>query len=367
MAMLDFTSALYLGFSHPGGSLPPWRALTLGRPAALEEPPGAGQVARDLARLTGAEAGLLFPSTLHLFLDLFAAVANKSATLLMDAQTYPIARWAADGVRLAGTACETFPHHDAATLARKARRSFRAGLRPIIVTDGLCASCGRFAPLPELAHVAAEYGGQLIVDDTQALGVVGTPGEVATPLGQGGGGTLAWFGLRGRHIHAGSSLAKGFGAPLAVLLGGKDTVERIAREGDSRVHTSPPSVVTIAAASAALRANATEGDVLRARLARRIEQFRHGLARIGARASSTLPLPIQNIDLPSVQVARNVLAALDAHGIRALITKTCGGSVSLSIILTVQHAAAHVNRLIEALAVALRLETHGNRTRMVLS
>jgi len=91
--MLDFTSALYLGFGHPSVALAPWRALTLGRPAALEEPPGAGEVAADLADLTGAAAGLLFPSTLHLFRDLFAAVVAKGAMLLIDAQAYPIARW----------------------------------------------------------------------------------------------------------------------------------------------------------------------------------------------------------------------------------------------------------------------------------
>ncbi len=367
MATLDFTSALYLGFTHPSVLLPPWRALTLGRPGALEEPPGAGQVATSLARLTGAEAGLLFPSTLHLFRDLFAAVAAKGAVLFMDAQAYPIARWGAEGVRLNGTACETYPHHDADTLTRKARRAFRAGLRPIIVTDGLCPSCGRLAPLPDLARAAAEYGGQLIVDDTQALGIIGTPACKSTPLGQGGGGTLAWYGLRGPHIYAGSSLAKGFGAPLAVLLGGKDTVGLIAREGDSRVHTSPPSVATIAAAGAALTANATEGDLLRARLARRIEQLRQGLVRIGARVLSALPLPVQNIALPSPQIARGILVALDSRGIRALVTKTCGSGVSLSILLTAQHAAVHVSRLIDALAAVLQPETHADRMRIVMS
>jgi 8-amino-7-oxononanoate synthase len=377
--MLDFTSALYLGFGHPSASLAPWQALTLGRPAALEEPPGAGQVAADLAHLTGAAAGLLFPSTLHLFRDLFHSVVTPGcgprgvqgdahrAILLMDAQSYPIARWGAEGVRLDGTACETYPHHDAAALARKARRAFRAGLRPIVVTDGFCPSCGRLAPLPALAGAAAEHGGHLIVDDTQALGVLGASAGKTVPSGRGGGGTLGWFGLGGPHISAGSSLAKGFGAPLAVLLGGKDTIERIAREGDSRVHTSPPSAASIAAAAAALMANVTAGDLLRARLGRRIGQLRQGLARIGACVMSTLPFPVQTIALSSPQSARAVLAALEQQGIRALVTKACQGGMSLSVLLTATHAAADINRLIEAVAAALRLDTHGNGKRMEMS
>jgi 8-amino-7-oxononanoate synthase len=365
--MLDFTSALYLGFGHPSVSFAPWGALTLGRPAALEEPPGAGEVAADLAVLTGAAAGLLFPSTLHLFRDLFVALVAKGAMLLMDAQAYPIARWGAERVRLDGTPCEPYPHHDATALAKRARRAYRAGLRPVIVTDGLCPSCGRLAPLPELAGVASGHGGQLIVDDTQGLGVLGRPAGKAVPLGLGGGGTLAWYGLRGPHISAGSSLAKGFGAPLAVLLGSNETIRLIARDGESRVHASPPSVAAIVAAREALAANVRAGDLLRARLARRVGQLRQGLAQIGARVLSALPLPVQTIALPSRQAALRVLAALETRGIRALVTKTCGGGPGLSVLLTARHAAADIDRLIDALASALRGHSWGKGTGMAMS
>ena len=365
--MLDFTSSLYLGFAHPSDTLAPWRALTLGRPAALVEPPGATQLAADLARLTGAEAGLLFPSTLHLFRDLFSESAAEGAILLMDAKAYPITRWGTEQVRLRGTACEAYSHHDAAALAQRARREFRAGLRPIIVTDGLCPACGRLAPLPELARVAADCGGRLIVDDTQALGVVGRPAGNAMPLGTGGGGTLAWFGLYGAHVYAGSSLAKGFGAPLAVLLGGKDTVAKIARDGESRIHSSPPSVAAITAACAALSANATQGDLLRARLSRRVRQLRQGLVAIGARVLSALPLPVQTIALTASQSARAVLEGLDTRGIRALVTEASGSGPALSIILTARHTAADIDRLIDALASVLHHHTHSNRTRTALS
>ena len=83
------------------------------------------------------------------------------------------------------------------------------------------------------------------VDDTQALGVIGRPAGKAAPLGLGGGGTLAWYGLRGPHIHSGSSLAKAFGAPLAVLLGSSAIVGKVAGEGATRIHTSPPSMASI--------------------------------------------------------------------------------------------------------------------------
>jgi 8-amino-7-oxononanoate synthase len=353
--MLDFTSALYLGFAHSSDSLGPWRALTLGQPAALQDPPCARRIADGLARLTGTPAGLLFPSTLHLFRDLFAAIVDKQATLLVDAGAYPILRWGTEHVQLQGTPLATYPHYDTTALAQQARRAFRAGLRPTVITDGLCPACGRLAPLPELARIAADYGGSLVVDDTQAMGIVGAPaiGNTA-PLGLGGGGTLAWYGLHRPHVWVGSSLAKGLGAPLAVLLGAKSAIDSIASEGETRIHSSPPSVAAIAAATRALADNATSGDLLRARLLRRAGQLRRGLARIGARMLASLPLPVQMIALASKQAARAALAALEARDIRALVTRTCAGGVALAIILTTRHAAADIDRLIDALAPVLR-------------
>jgi 8-amino-7-oxononanoate synthase len=93
MPVLDFTSALYLGLHHPKASLRPWEQLTTGRPAALEEPPGARAVAHKLAALVGCEGAVLVPSTLHLFWDLFGMLAHARVIIYMDAGAYPIAGW----------------------------------------------------------------------------------------------------------------------------------------------------------------------------------------------------------------------------------------------------------------------------------
>ena len=79
--MLDFTSALYLGFEHASWSLPGWEHLTLGKPAALQDVPGVLQAQRELVALTGCEQVLLGSSTLHLFCDLFALLARWSVTI----------------------------------------------------------------------------------------------------------------------------------------------------------------------------------------------------------------------------------------------------------------------------------------------
>ena len=57
--MLDFTSALYLGFRHAYDTLRPWAQLTTGRPAALEPPREAESVAQDSGPLLGCERATL--------------------------------------------------------------------------------------------------------------------------------------------------------------------------------------------------------------------------------------------------------------------------------------------------------------------
>jgi len=75
----DFTSALYLGIEHGSRHLAAWDRLTLGKPAALEPPPGAAGVEQDLAALVGCERALLGASTLHLFHDLVPIVCRPGS------------------------------------------------------------------------------------------------------------------------------------------------------------------------------------------------------------------------------------------------------------------------------------------------
>src|SRR5262245_64902371 len=92
-AVLDFTSALYLGLLHPSRVLRPWTQLTTGVPAALAPPPGAVAVTARLAALQGCERATLGTSTLHLFWDLFGLFPAREIAIYLDAGTYAIAGW----------------------------------------------------------------------------------------------------------------------------------------------------------------------------------------------------------------------------------------------------------------------------------
>lgn len=344
----DFSSALYLGLRHAGAGLPSGQPLTLGQPAALAEPPGALATAAALARLQGLEAGTLLPSTLHLFWDLLRLLARDGRTaLLLDAGAYPIVHWCAESAAAAGAVVRRFAHHDPAALQALALGLQRSGLRPVIVCDGYCTGCNRPAPLARYARVAAAGGGMLVVDDTQALGVLGAAPTAACPLGHGGGGSLRWHGLAGPQLVVGASLAKGLGAPLAALCGSAELLAQFAAGSATRLHCSPPSALVVQAAHQALALNAQAGEGWRAHLLALVQRLRSALLPAGLVPVGRLPFPVQSfVSRQGPERLAQLWRRLRAAGVRALLTGGCQGQAPrLSFIVTARHAVAQIDRV----------------------
>jgi 8-amino-7-oxononanoate synthase len=357
--MLDFTSALYLGFRHPSASLAPWGSLTLGRPAALQESSDAEAVAGEVARLQGCEAATPLPSTLHLFCDLFRVLGRKQVVILCDAGTYPIAKWGAERAAGLGTEVHTFAHHDPAALGSIVRRVARANLRPIIVSDGYCPSCGRVAPIPAYAEVARRSGGYLVLDDTQALGILGESPSRANPYGSGGGGSLRWHGTFGPHILVGSSLAKGFGVPLAVLSGSRELIDHFRERSEARIHCSPPSAAVIHAAHRALHENRRHGESLRQWLLKLVARLRQRLMQAGLTPAGSLSFPVQSFYSQPSRPVPLLLERLLRGGIRVVLTKGCRAfSPNLTFLVTAGHRVADIDIAgwVAARAAALDLD-----------
>ncbi|PHV23122.1 aminotransferase class I/II [Janthinobacterium sp. BJB446] len=306
--MLDFTSALYLGMRHPAPALAPWSSLSLGQPAALQEPPGAQALAASLAALQGCEAACVLPSTLHLFWDLFGMLAGERLVILVDGGSYAIARWGAERAQALGLPLRLFPSGEMAALRQLAAAWGRQGRRPLILADGYVPGSEQVLPLAGYAALACQGGGYLLLDDTQVLGVAGTAGGGSVRLH----GLPGGYDKGGGHVIVGASLAKGFGVPLAVLAGSRKLLRRFAAHSQTRMHASPPSAAVLAAARRALALNARHGDALRARLADRVAQWRTGMAAAGI-ACRGGSFPVQR--LPGRAHLRQ---ALRAAGVLAL-------------------------------------------------
>lgn len=348
--MLDFTSALYLGLEHASRGLPDWDRLTLGKPAALKPPPGADRVEGRLAALIGCERATLATSTLHLFWDLFSLLAESGAEIFLDAGSYPIVRWGVERAVCSGTVVKTFRQHDAQALAKALASS--DGRLPVVVTDGYCPGCGRLAPIKEYLALVTSRGGFVVVDDSQALGIFGMPARWAT-YGIGGGGSMQHAGISSDRLIIGSSLAKAFGVPVAVLAGSAAFVEEFESRSATRVHCSPPSAADIAASTRALAINRSYGEVLRTRLAQRVSHFRKGLRRLGLLAIPA-PFPVQPMSLPHHVDAQRLHEELSQRGVEAVLhRRERGKSAQISFVVTARHSPTEIEQALSNLTGAL--------------
>ena len=348
--MLDFTSALYLGMEHAGGSLAPWRALTTGVPAALRVPSAAREAERSLAALQGTERAVLATSTLHAFFDLIPLLASGGRPVHLDRGAYPIARWGMERAAWQGAATSTFRHHDPADLRAHLRRGPR---RPVVVADGFCPGCGGPAPVSAYLDAAREAGGMLVLDDTQALGVFGHSPTSTTPLGIGGGGSLRMHAAEGPGVVVVSSLAKGFGVPMAVVAGEDRSVGRFEARSETRVHASPPSLCHIHAAQRALALNEETGERLRATLTRRIRRFRTLVEGLGVGVRGGV-FPVQTLVTPAGADPVAIHGRLMASGVRSVLhAPRCGRGLQVSFIVTARHRPSDIDQAVEALGTAL--------------
>lgn len=347
--MPDFTSALYLGLTHTSRSLPGWQQLTLGQPAMMADPPGTEQVAGRLAQLQGMGESVLLPSTLHLFFDVFETFGSARTAIFLDSACYPIARWGAERMAGRGVPLVTFNRHDPHHLRQRLTRLGRHGLRPLVVADGVCPRTGRLAPLRDYLEAVRHFGGLLLVDDTQGLGLLGQRPQPGQPYGSGGGGSLRFLGLEGPDILYAASLAKAFGVPMAALSGSGRMIERFKSLSLSRVHCSPPSVAVIQSGQQALAINQREGDLLRAGLLGNLLRFRQGVGRLGLATEGGL-FPVQSLRPLRQLSAASLQQALLGRGVKTLLLNARDhAALQLGFVITARHSPHDIDLCLEHL------------------
>lgn len=352
------TSVLCLGFRHAPHTLQPWAQLTTGRPAALEPAPEAAAVAQNLAQLLRCDRALLAPSTLHPYWDLFDVLAKDHLAIHADAGNYPTARGGIERVAARGIRTTTFAAQDSVALEFLLHRDRLAGCRPVVVTDRICTETGRTAPLRDYLKLARERDGYLVIDDTQALGILGREPGRDSPYGPGGAGSPSWHGVEGPELIIGNSLANGSAAPLAILASNARLIAKFEKPSASRVHSSPPSLAVVSAVQQAVTINATRGDLRRARLAKLVQHFRDGLREIGLSTLGGL-FPVQTLQvIPDIEPQR-LYRWLLSFGVRAVLrsVQNMRGAV-LSFVVTLLYTGSDIGRCVDALQQSCMLIRH---------
>jgi 8-amino-7-oxononanoate synthase len=161
-------------------------------------------------------------------------------------------------------------------------------------------------------------------------------------------------------------LAKGFGAPLAVIAGNAKLITKFKVLSATRVHTSPPSLAAINAAQRALAINGTRGDLLRISLAKLVRHFRQELRQIGLSALGGL-FPVQTLEIIPDVDPRHLHTRLRSCGVRAVLHSVRHmPNAAVSFLITLLHTWSDIGRCMDALrhsCVLARLQ-RGTRDRV---
>jgi 8-amino-7-oxononanoate synthase len=214
------------------------------------------------------------------------------------------------------------------------------------------------SPITSYTNVAAERGGLLVVDDTQALGILGESANRFAPYGIGGGGSLRHAEIRSDKVVVVNSLAKAFGVPVAMVGGSHTLIQRLRRSSLMRVHCSPPSTAVIDAAAQALQQNHRYGEALRACLAHNVARLRRALTALGLAASRSL-FPAQPLRLRQ-GMAAPMRARLLQRGVRAVLHGRSLSRARVSFLLTARHTPNDIDEAIERLTWAIDIGAQRN-------
>jgi 8-amino-7-oxononanoate synthase len=241
----------------------------------------------------------------------------------------------------------TFRHFDAAQVAELVTKNCSRSKIPVIVTDGWCPACGNAAPLQQYTTIVKPLNGWVIIDDTQAFGILGAGTRTTLPYGKGGGGLLQWQSVRSTTIITMVSLAKGFGAPLSVISGTRTFIKSFEQHSQTRVNSSPVSLAHLQAAMNAFHINQLEGDTRRGILWRNICLFRSLVQNAGIAVQGGI-FPVQTIPCRSRRQTIWLWETLKKKKIRTvLITPHDEQQPVLSFIFRSDHQPREIQALAE--------------------
>ncbi len=321
----------------PGGS-----RLISGNVALIEE------VERRIAKLTGMEDCLTFPTGYMANVTVFQAVMNP----LVGRVPYRTADGAifideyvhgsiADGCKLSGVRVVKFKHNSLDDLRAKLDQNESASNK-LIVTEGVYCLEGEIIDIPLYVEIARAYEAKLMVDDAHAIGVIGP---------RGGGSPEHHQCAEGIDILMGC-MDKAMGGTGGYLCGSRTLVDYLRITAMSSVLSSALPCSMAGAMIAAIDL-IEQGQDLREGLYRKARYLREGLRRAGLGVLGPDDIPSVPLFIGDEALGVAFSDLLLQRGIFSPVMRWPAvppGRARLRLSLMARHELSHIDRLIDACA-----------------
>jgi 8-amino-7-oxononanoate synthase len=300
-----------------------------------------------LAAFTGRPRALLFSSGYAANMGAIGALLGPGDRVLEDRLNHASLL---DGGWISRAEFTWFRHRDMADLAEKLDGGDAPG-RTLVVSDGTFSMDGDQCPLPELVALARRHGARVMIDEAHSLGVHGRGGRGLVDAQR--------YTTADVQVLVGT-LGKAFGTCGAFVAGEEELIELLIQRARNYIYTTAlPAAIAEATLVSLQIAEAEEWR--RERLRELVLRFRAGARQLGLQVQSS-EMPIQPIIVGDPGRAVAISAALEEAG--ALVTAIRPptvpvGTSRLRVTFTAAHLPEDVDRLLEALDMALRAAAAG--------
>jgi len=215
----------------------------------------------------GTEDTILYSSCFDANAGLFETILSEDDVVISDELNHASI---IDGIRLSRARRLRYRNRDMEDLDEQLT-SARGARRRLVATDGVFSMDGYFAPLAEICELAERHEALVMVDDSHAVGVVGTHGR----------GTPELFGVAERVDIVTGTLGKALGGASGGFSTGRSEIVELLRQRSRPYlfsNSVPPSIV---AAALVVLDLLEESDELRARLRHNTDSFRNRMTELG--------------------------------------------------------------------------------------
>jgi glycine C-acetyltransferase len=225
------------------------------------------ELERRISHFLGTEDAILYSSCFDANGGLFETLFGPEDAVISDELNHASI---IDGVRLCKATRLRYANRDMADLEAKLRESQGARHR-LIATDGVFSMDGYVAPLDAIVELAERYRALVMVDDSHAVGFIGTTGA----------GTPELFGVQGRVDIVTGTLGKALGgASGGYAAAHKEIVEMLRQRSRPYLFSNSLAPSIAAAGIAMLDLLETSGELLQ-RLRENTAYFRSEMVARG--------------------------------------------------------------------------------------
>lgn len=298
----------------------------------------------ELAEFMGCERALLFSTGYMANLGVVGAFAGRTCAVFEDRLNHASL---IDAAVLARARLQRYEHLDTEELQQKLEAA--SGHAGLIASDGVFSMDGTVCPVEPLQEIARACGARLVIDDAHGIGVLGPRGKGCTE------------GRLEKDTLVVGTLGKAFGTFGAFVAGPGDSIEWCLQRARSYAYTTalPPALAEAARAALQL---VREEPWRRERLQALVGYFRRRATEQALPVTASVT-PIQPVITGSADAALRISRALHEQGILVPAIRpptVAAGQSRLRVTFCALHTEGHVERLVEALAKALRPARAGN-------